>query len=194
MEEFASLGRCQGLNITIKRPIPLDSNSSAEMFYELDDFRRDLVQMVRNPPVYDADASVQLNETPMGGFLVVSFSRKNIGQTGDGHYSPIAAYHEATDQCLVMDVARFKYAPFWVSVKDIYEATRPIDSVTNKSRGWFLIYPSLEAAEQRYGNKYPGSKTIDERKKPAHLVPSVEEVQSCPITQIKTETCSVYRR
>jgi len=51
-------------------------------------------------------------EFSYGGFLAIAFSRKGIGQTGDGHYSPIAAYHEPTDQCLVLDVARFKYAPF----------------------------------------------------------------------------------
>lgn len=174
MEEFASLGQCQGLNITVKRPIPLDSNPVGEKFHDLDEFRRDLIEMVRNPPFYES--SDRLNKSQPGGFLVVSFARKYLGQTGDGHYSPIAAYHEATDQCLVMDVARFKYAPFWVSVKDLYEATRPKDSVTNKSRGWFLIYPSLSSSDQnRY--EYPGSKTIDERKKPAHLVPSIEDMK-----------------
>jgi len=189
MEEFASLGQCQGLNIMIKRPIPLDSNDTGEKFYDLDEFRRDLIQMVRNPPLYEA--SERSIDSQAGGFLVVSFARKSLGQTGDGHYSPIAAYHEPTDQCLVMDVARFKYAPFWVSVKDLYEATRLKDSVNNKSRGWFLIYPSLSESAPSIGTTYPGSKTTDERKRPAHLVPSIEEARR--ETQTKTETCSARR-
>jgi len=191
MEEFASLGECQGLNISIKRPIPLDSESpdETETYYSIDEFRRDLINMVRNPPSYEV--SEEFNDNQPGGFLVVSFSRKSLNQTGDGHYSPIAAYHEATDKCLVMDVARFKYAPFWVSVKDIYEATRPKDSVNNKSRGWFLIYPKLSVSNQVNGSKYSGSKTTDEREKPAHLVPSMERASKD--IQTMTKTCSARR-
>ena len=40
--------------------------------------------------------------------VVVSYSRKQLGQTGDGHYSPIGGYHRASDQVLILDVARFK--------------------------------------------------------------------------------------
>ena len=38
-----------------------------------------------------------------GIYIVVSFSRKMLGQTGDGHFSPIAGYHEGKDLVLVMD-------------------------------------------------------------------------------------------
>jgi Phytochelatin synthase len=31
-----------------------------------------------------------------------------LGQTGSGHFSPIAGYHAATDSVLILDVARFK--------------------------------------------------------------------------------------
>ena len=34
-------------------------------------------------------------------------------QTGDGHFSPVAGYHAGTDSVLVLDVARFKYPPYW---------------------------------------------------------------------------------
>ena len=40
--------------------------------------------------------------------VVVSYSRKLLGQTGDGHYSPIGGYHRASDHVLILDVARFK--------------------------------------------------------------------------------------
>lgn len=30
----------------------------------------------------------------------------------DGHFSPVAAYHEERDMALILDVARFKYSPY----------------------------------------------------------------------------------
>jgi len=135
--------------------------------------------------------------------MVVSFSRQYLGQTGDGHFSPVAAYHEPTDQCLVLDVARFKYAPYWVPVKDLYESTRPIDSMTNKSRGWFLLYPPPATTNANNGSmtKFPlssndgagyrGAKATDERMRPADLVPSVGDGPICPVGDIKVTYCSV---
>ena len=40
--------------------------------------------------------------------LVVSYSRKTLRQTGDGHFSPIGGYDPDTNSVLVLDVARFK--------------------------------------------------------------------------------------
>ena len=71
--------------------------------------------------------------------LVVSYSRKGLGQTGDGHYSPIGAYDEASDSVLILDVARFKYPPHWVKVADLYESMRYLDKTTNKPRGYMLL-------------------------------------------------------
>ncbi|KAA1088411.1 hypothetical protein PGT21_006108 [Puccinia graminis f. sp. tritici] len=52
-------------------------------------------------------------------FLVVSFCRASLGQTGTGHFSPVAGYSAEEDRVLVLDVARFKsyytilsYSPF----------------------------------------------------------------------------------
>lgn len=41
-------------------------------------------------------------------FVVASYDRASLGQTGTGHFSPVAAYDEETDSVLVLDVARFK--------------------------------------------------------------------------------------
>ena len=40
--------------------------------------------------------------------LAASYSRKTLGQTGDGHFSPVGGYDAASDQVLLLDVARFK--------------------------------------------------------------------------------------
>ncbi|VDN55582.1 unnamed protein product [Dracunculus medinensis] len=69
--------------------------------------------------------------------LVVSFDRATLGQTGTGHFSPIGAYNETSDEVLIMDVARFKYPPHWVSLTLLQKAMLPIDEATNKSRGMF---------------------------------------------------------
>jgi hypothetical protein len=44
--------------------------------------------------------------------------------------SPIAVYHEKTDQVLILDVARFKYQPYFCSVTDLYNAMTPKDAVS----------------------------------------------------------------
>ncbi len=65
-------------------------------------------------------------------FIVASYSRSTLGQTGDGHYSPIGGYHPEKDLVLILDVARFKYPPHWVSLKLLVESMRKIDVSTGK--------------------------------------------------------------
>jgi glutathione gamma-glutamylcysteinyltransferase len=74
-----------------------------------------------------------------GPFLVVSYSRRALGQTGDGHFSPVGGYCEARDLVLVLDVARFKYPPHWVPLRALWESMLPLDSETGKSRGFALL-------------------------------------------------------
>ena len=72
-------------------------------------------------------------------FVVVNFDRSALGQTGCGHFSPVAGYHAASDSVLVLDVARFKYPPFWVPVPALWEATRSFDADAGASRGWLRL-------------------------------------------------------
>jgi len=74
--------------------------------------------------------------------LVVSYSRKVLGQTGDGHFSPIGGYHPKRDLVLLLDVARFKYPPHWVSLPLLWQAFEPLDPVTNQCRGYILLQKS----------------------------------------------------
>lgn len=71
--------------------------------------------------------------------LVVNFDRQVLGQLGRGHFSPVAAYDSATDSVLILDVAKFKYPPFWVSVGDLLNAMNTIDSDSGKSRGLIRV-------------------------------------------------------
>jgi len=74
-----------------------------------------------------------------GPVLAASYSRRALGQTGDGHFSPVAAFHEGRDLALVLDVARFKYPPHWVPVPALWEAMRPLEPATGRPRGWVLL-------------------------------------------------------
>lgn len=71
--------------------------------------------------------------------LIVDFSRQSLQQEGHGHFSPIAAYDAVSDSVLILDVAKFKYPPFWVNVNDLLGSIQTIDSDSGKSRGILLI-------------------------------------------------------
>eukprot|EP00586_Coscinodiscus_wailesii_P020808 CAMPEP_0172517008 /NCGR_PEP_ID=MMETSP1066-20121228/281044_1 /TAXON_ID=671091 /ORGANISM="Coscinodiscus wailesii, Strain CCMP2513" /LENGTH=160 /DNA_ID=CAMNT_0013298753 /DNA_START=258 /DNA_END=737 /DNA_ORIENTATION=- len=139
MEQFESMGRCNGAKIEMKRPSP-------KVFSE-NKFRDDVTAIVRNSS----------QET----LLISSYARSALGQTGCGHFSPIAAYHEQSDQVLILDVARFKYAPYWVSLKELYVAMTCIDDATGMSRGWFLVSPS---------NNKRGVDEHDDKMRPGEVV------------------------
>lgn len=89
----------------------------------LEDFRRALLDSARTPDNY----------------VIVSFGREVLGQTGIGHFSPVAAIHPERDLVLVLDVARFKYPPYWVKVEDLHRAMFGIDPETGISRGYSII-------------------------------------------------------
>ncbi len=72
-------------------------------------------------------------------FVLVNYLRREIGQERGGHISPIAAYHEESDRFLILDVARYKYPPIWVSAEELWHSTNTIDSTSGKTRGLVLV-------------------------------------------------------
>jgi glutathione gamma-glutamylcysteinyltransferase len=184
LEDFARLGRCHGLKIDMKRPLlegkqdpkhdDTNNNGSngkeGDSSFSLDDFRNDIRWIL---------SGIEAKHQPL---LVTSFSRSALGQTGEGHFSPIAAYHEETDQVLVLDVARFKYAPYWVRVEDLFQSMRDLDSVTKKPRGWFLLSPpkNHECIDDDLGQ---------ENRRPIETVPKMGDPELCPISNIKVHFC-----
>ncbi|WP_208760387.1 phytochelatin synthase family protein [Mesorhizobium intechi] len=71
--------------------------------------------------------------------LIVNYTRQAIGQNGAGHVSPIGAYDAETDRALVLDVAKYKYPPVWMTLADLYKAINTIDSGSNKTRGIVVV-------------------------------------------------------
>jgi len=85
---------------------------------------------------------------PAGPFIIANYDRRVLGQSGSGHFSPLAAWHEASERVLVLDVARFKYPPHWVPVATLWSAMASIDDDTRMARGYLLVGQSGEGKRQ----------------------------------------------
>jgi hypothetical protein len=72
-------------------------------------------------------------------YVIINFDRDPLQQKGGTHFSPLAAYHAPSDRFLVMDVARFRYPPFWVKTDLLYQGMNTVDSVSAKTRGYVLV-------------------------------------------------------
>jgi hypothetical protein len=73
-------------------------------------------------------------------FIVVNYNRASLGQQGDGHISPIAAYHQKSDSILVEDVSSYKYPPVWVSTSQLWNAMNTRDRTTKRTRGYIIVF------------------------------------------------------
>ncbi|WGS53152.1 phytochelatin synthase family protein [Paraburkholderia sp. D15] len=82
-----------------------------------------------------------IRETTRHGdrFALLNFRRVEIGETGGGHWSPLAAYDAASDSALLLDVARYKYPAVWVPVAQLYAAALAVDNVSDRSRGIVIV-------------------------------------------------------
>ncbi len=114
IDELACLATCNGASARLER-----AESSS-------------VQALRN-------AVAESSRAGASPVLIASYSRRLLGQTGGGHFSPLAGYHEAQDRVLILDVARFKYSPHWVRIDDLFRAMLDVDAVTSRSRGWLEL-------------------------------------------------------
>jgi glutathione gamma-glutamylcysteinyltransferase len=179
MEQFMTLGCCHGMRITMKRPaVVLDEETKrlppmSAPHYTLEEFRKDIQQTLDS----------RFNKE--NAILVSSFSRAALKQTGDGHFSPIAAYHQEKDQVLILDVARFKYSPYWVSIEDLYKSMEPLDEATQWPRGWYIMKPPIETKSYY--------EVTSEEQRPAHLVSEATEGDRCPVGKIKVQFCPATR-
>ncbi len=127
MSKLACLARCQG--------------AICETFFAEPDFDEEHFRKLVIKACTVAEPGQQKQ------FMIVSYSRKILNQTGSGHFSPIGGYCAATDQVLIMDVARFKHPPHWVPLPLLLEATRQLDSDSGKVRGVMMISASDELEE-----------------------------------------------
>ncbi len=79
-------------------------------------------------------------------FVLVNYLRKSLGQERGGHISPLAAYDAKADRFLILDVARYKYPPVWVTATDLFAAMTTTDADNdNKTRGYVLVSSAAPA-------------------------------------------------
>ncbi|GJN94381.1 hypothetical protein Rhopal_007461-T1 [Rhodotorula paludigena] len=122
LPEFACLARCNGLRATVTSPLLDSSGSAAQRAEGIAKFRDDLRAVSKGR-----------------GTMALSYSRKTLGQTGDGHFSPVGAFCEEDDMVLILDVARFKYPSYWIPVELAYDSMLPIDKATGQPRGYVVL-------------------------------------------------------
>jgi hypothetical protein len=119
--QLVCLAKCNGLDVIDKHPDDVINTEN--------EFRQ-VVKKITSSPSSD------------NLFLIVSYSRGILGQTGTGHFSPIGAYHPERDLVLILDVARFKYKPHWVPLAILYQAMNTVDESVIKKRGWMELQPN----------------------------------------------------
>lgn len=74
-----------------------------------------------------------------GQFVLANYFRGTLGQVGGGHWSALAAYDAETDSVLILDVAKYKYPPAWVSIRLLRQSIATMDSTSNKARGLVVV-------------------------------------------------------
>lgn len=72
-------------------------------------------------------------------YVIINFHRDPLNQKGGAHFSPLAAYDENSDRFLMLDVARFRYPPFWITAESLFQAMNTTDTTSGKTRGYLLI-------------------------------------------------------
>ncbi|KAG1678305.1 hypothetical protein FOA52_013926 [Chlamydomonas sp. UWO 241] len=115
LEQAACLGRCNGARVNTR---PAGS-------FTLEEFRAEVVACCSSDPS---------KQTPPDRHVIVNYSRRSFKQTGDGHFSPIGAYHPGRDLILILDTARFKYPPHWVPLATMFTSMS-----TGTGRGFIVV-------------------------------------------------------
>lgn len=124
--EFACLSRCQGVATT---PVPASDDLDGSRF------RGAISQCLVERDGVDGGGESGGDDA----FLVVSYSRRTLNQSGEGHFSPIAAYDEKSDCVLILDTARFKYPSHWVPVSELLRSMKEVDKSTSRPRGFLVL-------------------------------------------------------
>ena len=74
-------------------------------------------------------------------YLLVNFSRATLSDDneGGGHFSPLSAYNARFDDLLLMDVAPYKYPPFWVDADLLWQAMATTDTSSGRHRRYIVV-------------------------------------------------------
>jgi len=90
-----------------------------------------------------------LLKPPSNEGLVLNYHMSTLGQVPfGGHLSPVAAYHEATDSLLIMDVWHTDTEPVWAPLEgSVWKAIAAIDPESGTPRGILKLVHRTRIAE-----------------------------------------------
>lgn len=70
-------------------------------------------------------------------YLAVNYSRREVGQKGDGHISPVAAYDQNSDTFLILDVNTVDHMWHWIDSSELIKAMNTSDG--KHYRGYIIV-------------------------------------------------------
>ena len=70
-------------------------------------------------------------------YAIVAYRRRDVGQQGGGHISPVAAYDAGSDSFLILDVNPASAGWVWMPTAVLVKGMRTFDTVEN--RGYILV-------------------------------------------------------
>ncbi|MCX8958746.1 phytochelatin synthase family protein [Erwinia psidii] len=76
-------------------------------------------------------------------FVIVNFLRSAIGQSGDGHFSPLGAYDAKSDSFLIMDVSNTEHPWIWLDSQTLFKGMHTLDGA--EYRGYLIVRESDKA-------------------------------------------------
>eukprot|EP00501_MAST-03F_sp_TOSAG23-6_P002101 GSMAST32.ASY1.ANO1.2196.1 assembled CDS len=140
LHELGELASCNGVHVPeIKSVSQIDFESDLNLISNLDS-NLDLNQNYYHSVHCDHNTTTNISNTKETHHrMIINFSRSTLGQTVYGHFSPIAAFEPISKMCLVLDVARFKYLPFWAPAELLFKAMQSKDSKDILPRGYLML-------------------------------------------------------
>lgn len=127
-------------------PVSINGKQIRDFGYQI----RQLDQMLRanglvtklvivddNKPLEDIRNDLVGNLRRSNDYVIVGYQRPAVGQAGGGHISPVAAYDEASDSFLVLDVNPAHAGWVWMPAATLVRGMRTFDTVEN--RGYILV-------------------------------------------------------
>lgn len=77
-------------------------------------------------------------ELSLGHFVIANFNRSLVHESSFGHFSPVGT--KVNGMFLVLDVARYKFAPTFVPQADLVAAMASFDAQALRSRGFVSVW------------------------------------------------------
>ena len=130
---------------------PMDSDSTVVQNSQENQVLLEKPLLIKTMSLRTFTMTIQSQSKCDSSYIIANYSRQQLDQTGDGHFSPIGGFSQNSNKVLMLDTAKFKYPYYWLDVHDLYNAMFDIDEDTNQQRGLLILsknnYNDLEDQE-----------------------------------------------